>query len=182
MVFWLVRAVMYKTSICKRYLSLASWGNLGGIHATVWYLTIYPFQLRGKRPTRVILEKHGCKFTHVNRRKTDVCVCVCVLRYNRLTVVIFFGPSCVTYLWFIGHQYGTKAANTKTEWIIEWQDTKTDTQAADSIQAWYTMWLYYKWLLANHWQLQVSKKPQATLHNEGKLIAVFIWLPVSIVL
>jgi hypothetical protein len=27
MVFWLVRAVTYKTSICRRYLSLASWGE-----------------------------------------------------------------------------------------------------------------------------------------------------------
>jgi hypothetical protein len=37
-------------------------GNLGGIHATVWYLTIYPFQLRGKLPTQVILENHEFKF------------------------------------------------------------------------------------------------------------------------
>jgi hypothetical protein len=54
-------------------------GNLSGFHATVWYLTIYPFQLRRKRPTQVILENHGCKFTH--SWKTAVkptCVCVCV--------------------------------------------------------------------------------------------------------
>jgi hypothetical protein len=38
-------------------------GNLGGIHVTVWYLTICPFQVRRKRPTRVILENMGCEFT-----------------------------------------------------------------------------------------------------------------------
>jgi hypothetical protein len=52
-------------------------GNLGGIHATVWYLTIYPFQLRWKWPTRVILENHGCKFTHSWETVVKL-ACVCV--------------------------------------------------------------------------------------------------------
>jgi hypothetical protein len=52
-------------------------GNLDGIHATGWYLTIYPFQLRRKRPTRVILENHGCKFTHsCETAVKPTCVCV----------------------------------------------------------------------------------------------------------
>jgi hypothetical protein len=52
-------------------------GNLGGIYAIVWYLNIYPFQLRGKRPTRVILENHGCKFTHSwETAVKPTCVCV----------------------------------------------------------------------------------------------------------
>jgi hypothetical protein len=53
--------------------------SLGGIHATVWYLTICPFQMRRKRPTRVILENHGCKFTHSWKmavKPTYECVCV----------------------------------------------------------------------------------------------------------
>jgi hypothetical protein len=47
------------------------------IHMPVWYLTIYPFQLRRKRPTWVILENHGCKVTHSwETAIKPSCVCV----------------------------------------------------------------------------------------------------------
>jgi hypothetical protein len=71
-----------------RYLFLASWGSwgrsgvdLGGIHASLIF--DYAFQFMRKRPTQVILENHGCKFTH--SRETSVkttCVCVCVFFYR----------------------------------------------------------------------------------------------------
>jgi hypothetical protein len=58
-------------------------GNLGRIHATVLYLSI---SIEGKRPIRVIMENHGCKFTHPCEtaiKPTNVCAycvsaCVCV--------------------------------------------------------------------------------------------------------
>jgi hypothetical protein len=70
------------THIRRFYGNFPAGGNLGGIHATVWYLTIYLFQLRGKRPTRVILENYGCKFTHSWETvvKNDQCVSSDVLK------------------------------------------------------------------------------------------------------
>jgi hypothetical protein len=88
MVFWLVRAVTYKTSICWRYLSLASWGEprWNPCHSLIFD---YPFQLRGKWPTPVILENHGCKFTHSWKTAINQGVCVRVWKINYLYKKIY---------------------------------------------------------------------------------------------
>jgi hypothetical protein len=78
MVFLLVRAVMYQTYfIC---LWPAGW-NLDGILVAAQYLTIYPFQLREKWPSRVILESQIYSVMG-NGHKTSMRVSSHLLGYN----------------------------------------------------------------------------------------------------
>jgi hypothetical protein len=77
--------VTYKTSICRRYLSLASWGNLGGIHAnlTFDYLSI---SIEVKTANPGYPGNHGCKF--IQLWETDVNRLVCVYYYISIYSVI----------------------------------------------------------------------------------------------
>jgi hypothetical protein len=73
----------YKTSICRCYLSLASWGEPRW-NPCYCLIFDYSFHLRGKRPTRVILENHGCKFSHSwEMAVKPTCVCVCATVSSR---------------------------------------------------------------------------------------------------
>jgi hypothetical protein len=78
MVFWLVGAVAYRTSTCRRCLSLGGWGEplWNPCHSLIFdYLSI---SIEGKRPTQVILENLVCKFTHSwETAVKPTCVCVC---------------------------------------------------------------------------------------------------------
>jgi hypothetical protein len=77
MMFWLVRAVTYKRSICRRYLSLASWGEprWNPCHSLIFdNLSI---SIEGKT---VNPGYSGCKFTHsweMGIKLTCVCVFIC---------------------------------------------------------------------------------------------------------
>jgi hypothetical protein len=106
--------------------------NLIGIHATVWYLTIYPFQLRGKRPTRVILGNHGCKFT--DSWKTAVkltCVCMCVtMTTSSLHVILTqqFSLKSVHRFSALIPGYATLACFLLTWWVLWSNDFLASTR------------------------------------------------------
>jgi hypothetical protein len=62
--------------------------NLGGIHASLIfdYLSI---SIEGKRPSRIILENHGCKFTHSwEMAVKPTCVCVCVFLIEKFVNIV----------------------------------------------------------------------------------------------
>jgi hypothetical protein len=67
---------------------------LAGLNVRVLFVFLTTYKLRGKRPTLVILENHGCKFTHSWEMAVKLtCVCVFFLDVFRTRVQIPDNPT-----------------------------------------------------------------------------------------